>query len=232
MRNSEATRERILAAAMAEFSAYGIAGARVDRIATTAGCNKNLIYIYFENKETLFTAILQKHLARVYQEVSFSPDDLPAYAVGLFDFAMAHPDLMRLMAWFGLEKNTLGRAHRGPSLEGKITALMKARKAGQVGTGFSPRFLLTAITALATAWTATNPLASWLDPDAHNRPAALRAHIAQAARILSESRLDGAVVATHDQTDQSSRGGNKKPDRRSGGAQAPDRRVRRRPHLN
>ena len=60
MRNAEATRERILEAATAEFSAYGIAGARVDRIAKTAGCNKNLIYIYFENKETLFTTVLQK----------------------------------------------------------------------------------------------------------------------------------------------------------------------------
>lgn len=40
MRNAEATRERILEAAMAEFSAFGIAGARVDRIAKTAGCNK------------------------------------------------------------------------------------------------------------------------------------------------------------------------------------------------
>ena len=57
MRNAEATRERILEAALAEFSAYGIAGARVDRIAQAAGCNKNLIYIYFEDKETLFTTV-------------------------------------------------------------------------------------------------------------------------------------------------------------------------------
>ena len=46
MGNAEAMRERILEAASAEFSAYGVAGARVDRIAKAAGCNKNLIYIY------------------------------------------------------------------------------------------------------------------------------------------------------------------------------------------
>jgi AcrR family transcriptional regulator len=57
VRNAEAKRERILDAAMAEFSAYGIAGARVDRIAKMAQCNKNLIYIYFHNKEMLFEAI-------------------------------------------------------------------------------------------------------------------------------------------------------------------------------
>src|SRR5882757_7345434 len=97
MRNAEATRERILEAAMAEFSAHGIAGARVDRIARTAECNKNLIYIYFENKETLFTTVLERHLLRVYEDFAFTPEDLPGHATRVFDFAMANPDLMRLM---------------------------------------------------------------------------------------------------------------------------------------
>jgi AcrR family transcriptional regulator len=78
---------------MAEFSAYGVAGARVDRIAATAGCNKNLIYVYFENKETLFTTLLRKQLTRVYDDLEFTPDDLPGYALRVFDFAIAHPDL-------------------------------------------------------------------------------------------------------------------------------------------
>ena len=115
--NAEATRERILNAAMAEFAAFGVAGARVDRIAKAAGCNKNLIYIYFENKERLFTTVLRKHLARVYDEVPFTPDDLPGYAARIFDFVMAHPDLMRLMAWFGLEQGTIASPEeRGEAL--------------------------------------------------------------------------------------------------------------------
>ena len=101
MKNAETSRERILEAATAEFAAFGIAGARVDHIAEAAGCNKNLIYMYFENKEKLFTTVLQKHLTRIYEEVHFTPDDLPGYATRVFDFAMARPDLMRLMAWFG-----------------------------------------------------------------------------------------------------------------------------------
>ncbi|WP_420901653.1 TetR/AcrR family transcriptional regulator [Paenibacillus whitsoniae] len=47
-------------AAMEEFSSYGIAGARVERIAKNAGCNKNMIFIYFGNKETLFTTLFLK----------------------------------------------------------------------------------------------------------------------------------------------------------------------------
>ena len=118
--NAEATKERILKAAMAEFSAYGIAGARVDRIANTAGCNKNLIYIYFENKETLFTTVLEKNILRVYEDLAFTPEDLPGYAMRVFDFAMAHPDLMRLMVWSSLEQKagTVRRWER----EGRIQA--------------------------------------------------------------------------------------------------------------
>src|SRR4051794_20030066 len=103
MGKAEATKERILEAAMAEFSAYGVAGARVDRIAKTAGCNKNLIYVYFENKETLFTTVLDKHLSRVYSDQVPTPEDLPAQTGRVFDFAMRNPDLMRLLAWSNLE---------------------------------------------------------------------------------------------------------------------------------
>jgi AcrR family transcriptional regulator len=187
MRNAEATRERILEAAMAEFSAHGIAGARVDRIARTAGCNKNLIYIYFENKETLFSTILQKHLARVYEEVTFTPEDLPAYAARLFDFAIAHPDLMRLMTWFGLERTVVDIQIKPPALDAKVAALMKVQKTGQVRSALPPRFLLNTITVLATAWTGANPFVPWLDPGAHRRPADLRRSITEAVRILSKS---------------------------------------------
>ena len=103
MRNAAATKERILEAALAEFSAHGIAGARVDRIAQAARCNKNLIYIYFEDKETLFTTVLLKHLTRIHEEQPFTPDDLPGYAAKVFDWAMANPNLMRLIAWSALE---------------------------------------------------------------------------------------------------------------------------------
>jgi hypothetical protein len=37
MRDAEATRARLLAAARGEFAAFGIAGSRVDRIAATGG---------------------------------------------------------------------------------------------------------------------------------------------------------------------------------------------------
>jgi AcrR family transcriptional regulator len=186
MRNAAATKERILEAALAEFSAHGIAGARVDRIARAARCNKNLIYIYFEDKETLFTTVLLKHLMRIHEEQPFTPDDLPGYAAKVFDWAMANPDLMRLIAWSALEK-AKAPTERGATLDAKLAALAEAQDAGRVGTAFPPHFLLIAVMSLATAWSAAGPLGPSLDAKAAECPAALRESIIEAVRLLANA---------------------------------------------
>jgi AcrR family transcriptional regulator len=61
-RDPEATKARILAAALREFSAKGISGARVDAIAERAKVNKRMLYYYFESKEGLFREILRRRL--------------------------------------------------------------------------------------------------------------------------------------------------------------------------
>ena len=187
MRNAEATKERILEAALAEFSAHGIAGARVDRIAQAAGCNKNLIYIYFEDKDALFTTVLRKHLMRIHEEQPFTPDDLPGYAAKVFDWAMANPDLMRLMAWSALEQQAKDKAERVAALEGKVAALTEAQNAGRVGTAFPPDFLLIAVMSLATAWSAASPFGPSVNPKAVECPAALRENIIEAVRLLADA---------------------------------------------
>jgi TetR/AcrR family transcriptional regulator len=58
-RNSEATRERILAAAEKVFAEKGYDGARIDEIAREAEVNKALIYYYFESKEDLLNELFQ-----------------------------------------------------------------------------------------------------------------------------------------------------------------------------
>ncbi len=186
MRNAEATRERILDAALTEFSAHGIAGARVDRIAATAGCNKNLIYIYFENKETLFATVLRKHLTGAYEEHPFSPEDLTGYALQVFDQAMAHPELMRLLAWYSLEQSAATIPERLASQNSKLAALAKSQKSGGLSAAFPPAFLLTAVMALATAWSAASPYGQ-LDLESPKRLTALRRNLARAVAALVES---------------------------------------------
>ena len=187
MRNAAATKERILEAALAEFSAHGIAGARVDRIARAARCNKNLIYIYFTDKETLFTTVLQKHLVRIHEEQPFTPDDLPGYAAKVFDWAQANPDLMRLLAWSALEQQAKGHAERVEALDAKVAALTEAQNVGRVGTAFPPDFLLIVVMSLATAWSAASPFGPSVNPKAAERPAALRESLIEAVRLLASA---------------------------------------------
>ena len=56
---ADLTRARILEAALAEFGANGLAGARTDQIAAAAGVNKALLYYYFNGKEALYQAVLE-----------------------------------------------------------------------------------------------------------------------------------------------------------------------------
>ena len=189
MKRAEATRERILEAATAEFAAYGIAGARVDRIAKAAAGNKNLIYLYFGSKERLFTAVLARHLAHVYDAVAFTPEDLPDYAARLCDFVLDHPPLTRLLLWFGLELDNEPRDSRDVEPEGavkvKLKGITEAQRGGGITRDFTPAFLLTTVIALASGWTAANPLHQFIDPDALTRRAKLREDVAKAVDRLT-----------------------------------------------
>lgn len=64
-RNPERTRRKILDAAVDEFAARGYAGARVDRIAASAGVNKRMIYHHFGNKLGVFEAALSDQVSGV-----------------------------------------------------------------------------------------------------------------------------------------------------------------------
>ncbi|WP_433478749.1 TetR family transcriptional regulator [Spirillospora sp. CA-142024] len=135
-RDSAATKQRILEAATAEFAEYGLAGARVDRIATRAGANKQLIYAYFGSKEGLFDSAIEANIVQLLDAVPFTADDLPAYAGTLFDFAVAHPQLVRLVRWHQLERPRVMNQlpETASSNKRKLDALAAAQKAGKVST--------------------------------------------------------------------------------------------------
>jgi len=149
-RDSAATKQRILDAATAEFAQYGLAGARVDRIASRADANKQLIYAYFSSKEGLFDAAIEANIARLLDTVPFDADDLPAYAGRLFDFAVAHPQLVRLLRWHQLERpgvlNQLPQT--AESNRRKALALTEAQAARKVSEVLPADQLLTLVLAL------------------------------------------------------------------------------------
>jgi AcrR family transcriptional regulator len=186
VRDAQATQARILEAAMAEFSAYGLAGGRVDRIAVASDANKNSIYRYFGSKDGLFGAVLRHHLERIYTEVPFTPDDLPGFAGRLFDFGMAHPDVMRLLAWYGLEHDPQVAPPGVRSMDQKLQTLAGMQHRQVITADFPPAFLMVVISSLAAAWTVVNPFLHAIDPPESGREAEIRGAIQRAvSRILA-----------------------------------------------
>ncbi|MEU9842247.1 TetR family transcriptional regulator [Actinomadura sp. NPDC048032] len=101
--DAEATRRRIFQAATAEFAARGLAGARIDRIATEARANKQAIYLYFGGKEKLFGAVVRAKMAEIGNASDIDPDGLADSVGRLFDWYREHPELVRLLLWEALE---------------------------------------------------------------------------------------------------------------------------------
>jgi TetR/AcrR family transcriptional regulator len=89
----EQSRAAILEAAVREFAREGVAGARTDAIARSAGVNKALLYYYFKDKEALYQAVLDEvfHGVRIAIENALSQklpprERLKAYVCAHFDY--------------------------------------------------------------------------------------------------------------------------------------------------
>jgi TetR/AcrR family transcriptional regulator len=64
------SRDRVFAAAAAEFASRGFAGANMDRIARAARLNKAMIYYHFAGKTALYRAILNDMFGAVRSAVT------------------------------------------------------------------------------------------------------------------------------------------------------------------
>ncbi len=102
-RQPDASRDAILQAALGEFAQEGLAGARVDAIAASAGVNKALLYYYFHDKETLYGAVLDRffvglteRLMRELDGVAPLGERLLRYSCAQFDCVAESPHHARL----------------------------------------------------------------------------------------------------------------------------------------
>jgi TetR/AcrR family transcriptional regulator len=89
---ADQTRARILDAAVNEFSANGLAGARTEQIAEAAGVNKALLYYYFQSKQALYDAALESVAARVVTSSMAAIEADCSAGERLVQFALNHFD--------------------------------------------------------------------------------------------------------------------------------------------
>src|SRR5262247_3931652 len=152
-RHPARTRERILAAALREFSAKGFAGARVDRIAQRARVNKRMLYHYFGNKESLFREILARKVRERAQWAVTAPDDAAESLAFWFDTACRDRDWVRLMEWeaLGLGENGVSDdTERRAAFQKGVSQVRDRQARGLLRADVDPGHLLLAMVALTT----------------------------------------------------------------------------------
>ncbi|MFC4373543.1 TetR family transcriptional regulator [Nocardia halotolerans] len=146
----EATRERILAAAKAEFAEFGVAGARINRIAAAAHASKDRLYAYFPGKTELYAAVTERWAREIAAETGLSAEDLPGYVGRLFDHFVTHPDNARLQAWADLELSDTDIAEvLRDTIATKVAELRRGQRAGLLTPDIPAPLLLRMLTDLA-----------------------------------------------------------------------------------
>lgn len=102
--DAEETQDNILNVATREFAEKGLSGARIDEIAEQTNTSKRMIYYYFESKEGLYRAVIEREYGRIRDaETELDLEELPAPEAlaqlirRTFDWHFQHPDFVRLV---------------------------------------------------------------------------------------------------------------------------------------
>jgi AcrR family transcriptional regulator len=198
--DTERTKRLLLDAATAEFSEHGLAGARIDRIAATAGVNKERIYQYFGKKDDLFAAVLAIRLRATMDDVPMlgtGPEAAGDYAGRLFDHHVADAVIPRLVFWEGLERGaaTAADAARASYHEAKVAAFQQLLPgAGREAAG---ELLLTIVT-LVNAWPVLGHLDGFLLGTGPGRTAARRRAIVETVTAMARASTENSAVGASD----------------------------------
>jgi AcrR family transcriptional regulator len=150
-RDAERSRQRLIAAALDEFSAKGYAGARVKDIAARAGLNPQLITYYFGGKSGLYRALQERweDLERGFADPGVPLDELLARYLAA---ALDEPQLTRLLVWEGLEDTDPAREHppTAPAGSEDLSDLRRRQAEGELAPDLEPAFVHLALMGAVT----------------------------------------------------------------------------------
>jgi AcrR family transcriptional regulator len=186
VRNTAELRGEILEAARSEFAQYGLAGARIDRIARNAQASKERLYAHFGDKEALFREVFANDSVEFFRAVTLRADAVPEFVGEIYDLAIRRPEHLRMINWAHLEGFMPGepQADGQPLHEHGIRAIEAAQAGGHVDPGWQPADLIAMLFAIGLTWAhLPHPDAVTDDPAviAQRRAAAVEA----ATRIIS-----------------------------------------------
>jgi AcrR family transcriptional regulator len=156
-RDPEGMRLRILEAAKQEFSAHGLAGARVDRIAAKAGANKRMLYYHVGNKDELYLAVLEGAYDKIRSEergLDLEHLDPPEAIRRLIEF-LRNPEFLSLLQTENLararhlKRSTKVKSMHSPFVEMIRTVVRRGVESGDFQVAVDPVQLYISIAALS-----------------------------------------------------------------------------------
>jgi AcrR family transcriptional regulator len=150
-RDAEATKALLLRAATEEFAEYGLAGARIDRIADRAGANKRLIYVYFGDKDRLFDAVVDDQAQTMLKAIPFEDGDLITFAATRFDFVLANPEARRIAVWRAFERTEPTEAELA-SYRQRLAAVATAQQEGRLRADIPAADLFAIVLRMTESW--------------------------------------------------------------------------------
>jgi AcrR family transcriptional regulator len=152
VRNLNRTREKILAAALAEFSARGFAGARVDTIARRARVNKRMLYYCFGTKQDLYREILRRKIADRSEWLESTPNDFAGVLAHIYLSGGTDIEFVRLMEWEAIDsggRKCIAEAERRALFEKAVARLRVLQREGSIPRGADLTQLFISMLSLA-----------------------------------------------------------------------------------
>lgn len=164
------TRERLLDAALAEFAARGLAGARCSAIARRARVNQRMIFYCFGSKENLYREIMRRKFAERAAFFESAPEGLADAILYWYEAGASDLDWVRLLEWEALgasDGRLIGEEERQAYFKRTSTRLRRAQANGRIPADIDLTQLqisMVALTLFPLAFPQMTRLATGLDP--------------------------------------------------------------------
>ncbi len=139
-------------AALGEFSARGLAGARTETIARRARVNKRMLFYCFGSKRGLYAEVLRRKIADKAEAIASTPEDLGAALNYWAEVGAGDRDFIRMHEWEALGPASgpmVARAERRRLFRSVHARLRRSQTRGAVASGVNLEQLFLSVIALS-----------------------------------------------------------------------------------
>jgi AcrR family transcriptional regulator len=168
---------RVLSSARQEFSRWGFAGGRVDRIVAGAGVNRQLLFYYFQSKRGLFHAVLRQAAVELEESLAAgavrdgTPFERLRGAHGAVRLPGAAPDLVSLLT----HGTRIEAGVFAPAIKRLVVLLAEGQGLGQVRGDVDPHVAAAQALVLMLGYLRLEPMIAASAPTLTGDAPALRA---------------------------------------------------------